>query len=281
MQLLRSKPQSAKEHSAEPRSTSPHPPLQQVDLLGMSLACCTEQQLLEQLSQELEARRGGWLVTANLDFLRRHHIDARLRALYAEADLRVADGMPLVWAAWLQGTPLPERIAGASLMRPLADVASRVGRRLYLLGGDTGVAEQAANVLRQEFPRLEIAGWSSPMLPAEPGPEAVLPLIDVLRDARADLVLVALGSPKQEWLIQKLRAALPACWFVGVGMSFSFLVGHMARAPQWMQKSGLEWLHRLLSEPRRLGTRYLVHGAPFGLELLARSALRRLAGPRT
>jgi N-acetylglucosaminyldiphosphoundecaprenol N-acetyl-beta-D-mannosaminyltransferase len=218
-------------------------------------------------------------VTANLDFLRRYHLDARLRALYAEADLRVADGMPLVWAAWLQGTPLPERIAGASLMRPLAEVASRVGRRLYLLGGDTGVAEQAASLLQREFPRLEIAGFSSPMLPTEPDADAVLPLVAALRDARAEVVLVALGSPKQEWLIQKLKAALPSCWFVGVGASFSFLVGHMSRAPLWMQKSGLEWVHRLLQEPRRLSTRYLIQGAPFGLELLARALLRRVAGP--
>jgi N-acetylglucosaminyldiphosphoundecaprenol N-acetyl-beta-D-mannosaminyltransferase len=166
-------------------------------------------------------------------------------------------------------------------MRPLAEVASRVGRRLYLLGGDTGVADKAAELLRAEFPALEIAGCSSPMLPAEPGPDAVLPLVEVLRESRAEVVLVALGSPKQEWLIQKLRAALPSCWFVGVGMSFSFLVGHMARAPRWMQKSGLEWVHRLLHEPRRLGTRYLIHGAPFGLELLGRALLRRLAGPRT
>jgi N-acetylglucosaminyldiphosphoundecaprenol N-acetyl-beta-D-mannosaminyltransferase len=277
MQLLRSKPAD----SEESRSSSPHPPLETVELLGMPIACCSEQQLLDVIAGELQAHRGGWLVTANLDFLRRHHQDARLRALYAEADLRVADGMPLVWAAWLQGTPLPERIAGASLLRPLAEVASRVGRRIYLLGGEKGTAERAGELLCAEFPELEIAGWSSPMLPTEPGPDVVLPLVDTLRDTRADVVLVALGSPKQEWLIQRLRAALPGCWFVGVGASFSFLVGHIPRAPRWMQRTGLEWLHRLLQEPKRLGTRYLLHDAPFGVELLGRAVLRRLAGPRS
>src|SRR5690606_21386209 len=106
----------------EERSDPPHPQLEMVELMGMPIACCSEQRLLELLGAALAERRGGWLVTANLDFLRRYHKDARMRALYSEADLRVADGMPLVWAAWLQGTPLPERIAGASLVRPLAEV---------------------------------------------------------------------------------------------------------------------------------------------------------------
>lgn len=265
----------------EERSDPPHPQLEMVELMGMPIACCSEQRLLELLGAALAERRGGWLVTANLDFLRRYHKDARMRALYSEADLRVADGMPLVWAAWLQGTPLPERIAGASLVRPLAEVTRRAGRRLYLLGGDGDTAARTASILSREYPGLEIAGHSSPMLPTEPTDEVTAPIVEALRKARADLVLVALGSPKQEWLIRKLRVGLPQAWFVGVGASFSFLTGHIPRAPAWMQRSGLEWLHRVLTEPRRLSKRYLVHDAPFGVELLGRALLRRLAGPRS
>ena len=108
-------------------------------------------------------------------------------------------------------------------------------------------------------------------------------LTDLVRRATAFIpnivsavVLVALGSPKQEWLISKLRRSLPACWFIGVGMSFSFTTGHRARAPQWMQRTGLEWVHRLASEPRRLGKRYLWHDAPFGIELLGKSLIEGL-----
>jgi N-acetylglucosaminyldiphosphoundecaprenol N-acetyl-beta-D-mannosaminyltransferase len=247
-----------------------------IELLGMSLARCSEAELLDAVFAALEKQRGGWLITANLDFLRRYYKDPRMQVLYSQADLRVADGMPLVWAAYLQGTPLPERIAGASLLRPLASRAAREGRSIYFLGGNGNSAEGASRTLKHDFPALRVAGFSSPWLPVEPDDAAVEPTRQVLTEARPDIVLVALGSPKQEWLISKLRRSLPACWFVGVGMSFSFATGEMPRAPGWMQRSGLEWVHRLLSEPKRLGKRYLWHDAPFGVELLGRSLLARL-----
>lgn len=247
-----------------------------IDLLGMSIARCSEPQLLEMLFTSLKRGQGGWLITANLDFLRRFDKDEKLRELYSQADVRVADGMPLVWAAALQGTPLPERIAGSSLLRPLARRASAEGKILYLLGGNEGVAEQTANILTAELPELKIGGYSSPWLPTEPDEQAVAPSVAELQKCAPDIVLVALGSPKQEWLIEKLRVAFPSTWFVGVGISFSFTTGEMARAPDWMQTAGLEWIHRLWMEPRRLGRRYLVDGVPFGVELLVRSLGRRL-----
>jgi len=257
-----SKPRDAREHG-----------LEAIELLGMQLASCSEAQLLDALFDALAHQRGGWLITANLDFLRRYNKDERMQVLYAEADLRVADGMPLVWAARLQGTPLPERIAGSSLLRPLAQRAATESRRIYFLGGEGRTAEAAARQLAEEFPGLAVAGFSSPWLPTEPDDAAVEPTRQALTEARPDIVLVALGSPKQEWLISKLRRSLPACWFIGVGMSFSFTTGQRSRAPLWMQRTGLEWVHRLASEPKRLGKRYLWHDAPFGLELLGRSLI--------
>lgn len=248
--------------------------------MGMSLAACSEAELLSEIFDALTRGEGGWLITANLDFLRRHHRDRRLQSLYDEADLRVADGMPLVWAAQLQGTPLPERIAGSSLIRPLAERAARSDRSVYFLGGAEGTAAETAQLLQAAHPQLRVAGHSSPWLPTEPDEASLEPTRQLLAECRPDLVLVALGSPKQEWLISKLRRSLPACWFVGVGMSFSFTTGQMPRAPGWMQRAGLEWVHRLASEPRRLGKRYLWHDAPFGLELIGRSLLERVARHR-
>lgn len=247
-----------------------------IDLLGMSIARCSESQLLEMLFVSLRQKQGGWLVTANLDFLRRFDKEEKMRALYSQADVRVADGMPLVWAAALQGTPLPERIAGSSLLLPLATRASAEGRSLYLLGGNDGVAKTTAEILTADLPDLRITGYSSPWLPTEPDEEAIKPSLLELQKCSPDIVLVALGSPKQEWLIEKLRVSFPATWFVGVGISFSFTTGEMARAPAWMQSTGLEWVHRLWMEPKRLGRRYLIDGIPFGIELLARSLGRRL-----
>lgn len=251
-----------------------------VELHGMALAACTETELLDAVFAALDQGHGGWLITANLDFLRRYDHDARIRSLYAQADIRVADGMPLVWAARIQGTPLPQRIAGSSLLRPMARLASLRGRRVYFLGGDVGAAEAAARRLWAEFPGFQIAGVSSPMLPAEPQIESLAATQEQLLAAQPDIVLVAFGSPKQEWVISRLRASFPKAWFVGVGMSFSFTASQRPRAPGWMQTSGLEWVHRLASEPRRLGKRYLVHDAPFGAKLLARALLRRLTRPQ-
>jgi N-acetylglucosaminyldiphosphoundecaprenol N-acetyl-beta-D-mannosaminyltransferase len=277
-------PDSGPRGASPSAATAPHG-LEAIELLGMQLASCSEAQLLDALFDALARQRGGWLITANLDFLRRYRRDERMQVLYAEADLRVADGMPLVWAARLQGTPLPERIAGSSLLRPLAQRAAAESRRIYFLGGEGRTAEAAAHQLASEFPGLAVAGFSSPWLPTEPDDAAVEPTRQALTEARPDIVLVALGSPKQEWLISKLRRSLPACWFIGVGMSFSFTTGHRSRAPVWMQRTGLEWVHRLASEPKRLGRRYLWHDAPFGLELLGRSliegfrARRRVSKP--
>jgi N-acetylglucosaminyldiphosphoundecaprenol N-acetyl-beta-D-mannosaminyltransferase len=241
-----------------------------VNLLGMQLARVDEDGLLDHMFQEIAAQRGGWLITANLDFLRRYAKDPAMRALYASADLAVADGMPLVWAAGLLGDPLPERVAGSALIYRFADRAARDGRSVYLLGGDPGAGEAAAAVLRERAPGLRIAGLSAPRFSSVPTSLELEDTLAALRTCKPDLLLVGLGSPKQERLIHALRPHFPAMWMVGVGISFSFVAGHVARAPSWMRRSGLEWVHRFLQEPRRLGRRYLLEDLPFAAELFAR-----------
>lgn len=244
--------------------------------MGMPLAQTTESELLDSIVGAAERGQGGWLITANLDFLRRHHQEPAMRELYAQADVRVADGMPLVWACGLQGTPLPNRIAGASLVEPLAERSAAARLSLYLLGGDAGTAETSARYLQRRHPGLRIAGHESPRVSAPPDATTVQAISQRLKESGANVVLVALGSPKQELLIARLRADLPQTWFVGVGISFSFLTGKVARAPEWMQRTGLEWAHRLSQEPSRLARRYLVQGIPFGLALLASAGRVRL-----
>jgi N-acetylglucosaminyldiphosphoundecaprenol N-acetyl-beta-D-mannosaminyltransferase len=246
-------------------------------LYGMSLAQLDSAGVLDQVFGALARGQGGWLVTANLDFLRRYVHDAGARTLYDAADIRVADGMPLVWAARLQGDVLPERVAGSSLVGLLAERAAHEGCSLYLLGGAPGASARAAEVLRGRHPGLIIAGTSSPRISDPPLFEEVEPLREELRRLRPDLVLVGLGSPKQEKLIAELRDALPSSWLMGVGVSFSFLAGDVRRAPVWMQRTGLEWIHRLAQEPRRLARRYLIEDLPFSVSLFAH-ALRRRGG---
>jgi N-acetylglucosaminyldiphosphoundecaprenol N-acetyl-beta-D-mannosaminyltransferase len=246
-----------------------------VELSGVPVAALSRSQLVDRVFRALAQGEGGWIVTANLDFLYRCHSAPSTVDLYRQADFIVADGLPLVWASRLRGTPLPERVAGSELVWSLAERATREGRSLYFLGGGGDAAKRAAEVLRRRWPALRIVGTSSPWISSEPTPEEVAPIRAELLAVAPDLVYVALGSPKQERLITNLRDALPGAWMLGVGISLSFIAGDVKRAPRWMQRVGLEWFHRLLQEPRRLGRRYLVQNIPFTFRLLGKALMQR------
>jgi N-acetylglucosaminyldiphosphoundecaprenol N-acetyl-beta-D-mannosaminyltransferase len=242
-----------------------------IDILRLRLARITSPELVEVVAGAIRKHRGGWIVTANVDHLLRHCSNAEVAALNEQADLIVADGMPLVWAAWLQGTPLPGRVAGSDLVWTLAELAARQGFSLYLLGGAAGAAEGAAQRFRARWPELHLAGCSSPTLSEVPTAEQLASVREALAEAKPDIVYVALGSPKQERVIAALRQFLPATWWIGVGISLGFVAGRPQRAPRWVQRIGLEWFHRLLQEPRRLSRRYLLEDLPFTLRLLMRA----------
>jgi N-acetylglucosaminyldiphosphoundecaprenol N-acetyl-beta-D-mannosaminyltransferase len=248
-----------------------------IELQGLKIHAITESQAIEYLLGCLDVGQGGWAITPNLDHLRRLRTDKALGMAYKTANLMVADGMPLIWASRLQGTPLPERVAGSSLISTLSAAAAARSRSIFLLGGDPGTADQAADVLRQRHTNIRIIGTYCPPVGFEKEEVQVQELIRILRQADPDIVFVALGSPKQEWLIDRIRAQLPKAWWLGIGISFSFLSGRVRRAPVWMQRTGLEWLHRLIQEPRRLAKRYLAQGLPYAMCLLAGCAMRRLS----
>lgn len=247
-----------------------------IDLMGMPVDAVSESEALAAIVAALDAGRGGTVVTAHLEILRRHRTDPAVRRHFDDADLVVADGQPLVWASRIQRTPLPERVAGSELVWSLAAECALRGRSIYLLGGAPGAAMGAAQQLLRLYPGLEIAGVESPAFGFDRDPVAMDAIRARLRAARPDVVLVALGFPKQERVIAELRADLPAAWFLGVGVSLSFIAGQVGRAPDWAMRYGLEWLHRLAQEPRRLFRRYLVHGLPFATRLFAYAAARRL-----
>ena len=255
-------------------------PLPVVRLKGVELHAITESQCIEHILIALENGTGGTVVTPNLDIIRRCTRDLQFAALVSEADLVVADGKPLIWASRLQGTPLPQRIAGSDLISSLSLAAADAGRSIFMLGGAPGSAEGAAKVLQDKAPHLKIAGMYCPPPGFESNPDEMSRLLLTLTNAQPDIVWVALGSPKQENLINRLRDALPKAWWLGVGISFSFLAGDVRRAPVWMQKTGVEWVHRLCQEPKRLFQRYLIHGIPFCGTLLMGAAWNRIAAPK-
>lgn len=250
-----------------------------IELHGVRLQSVTEEQCVQHIIDELDARRGGQVVPVNVEVVRRLVQDSSLRALWEDASIFTADGMPLVWASRVQGTPLPERVTGSSLISTLSAAAARRGRSIFLLGGESDTAEAAAAVLRQRSPGLRVAGTHYPEMGFEQDELAMAMLTDALISVKPDIIYVALGFPKQEKLIARLRGLLPQAWWISVGASFSFLCGRVRRAPPWMQRMGLEWLHRIGQQPRRIGKR-VIRDLPFAGSLLAGAALRRVIGTR-
>jgi N-acetylglucosaminyldiphosphoundecaprenol N-acetyl-beta-D-mannosaminyltransferase len=251
----------------------------QVSLMGLPIDAYTPASLVEFLIAESLAGRGGYVMTPNLDNLRslRHSQDLLTRAM--RADVRVADGMPLIWASRIQGTPLPARVAGSDLIHQLSYAIADAGLSLFLLGGDPGIAERAESALRGHCGHLRIVGAHCPSHGFETDPVEFETIRSALCDAAPDFVYIGLPFAKAIGLAAELRNFLPNTWFLGLGISLSFVCGDVRRAPMWMQRTGLEWLYRLTQEPHRLGRRYLVEGIPFVVVLLLSSLNARLSAP--
>ncbi len=190
--------------------------------------------------------------------------------------------MPLIWASRLMGRPLPGRVAGSDLISSLSSEAAARGKSVFLLGGNAGTAEAAGRELCRRYPNLEVCGAACPPMGFERSDTEMNKIVEALCKSKPDIVFVALGSPKQERLVATLllrwRHVLPRIWWLGVGISFSFIAGEVERAPRWLQVIGLEWLHRLASEPRRLAQRYLLQNLPYVFKLFASSLAVRFRG---
>jgi N-acetylglucosaminyldiphosphoundecaprenol N-acetyl-beta-D-mannosaminyltransferase len=229
----------------------------------------TEAHAVQEIVDAAKAGRGQWTITANLDHIRRYRRDPAQRDLIDEADLVVADGMPLIWASRLAGEPLPERVSGSSMVWSVCDAARIHRQSVFLLGGDLGVAERAAEVFRDRYPGLEIAGTMCPPPGFESDERELAAIQRRVVETAPKIVFVALGFPKQDLLIRMLRQSLPQASFLGVGISLSYATGDLSRPPSWICQLGLEWAYRLWQEPtRRLVRRYLIDGLPFGMQLM-------------
>ncbi|MCJ8331975.1 MAG: WecB/TagA/CpsF family glycosyltransferase [Lentisphaeria bacterium] len=210
---------------------------------------------LSWIKQTCKRRKSCLMATANLDFALMASHDPEMKHILLEADLCVADGMPIVWASGLLGPRLKERVTGSDLVPLIARMASKEGLRLFLLGGAEGVAEAAAKKLKKDNPKLEICGIISP---------ANIDFLNInnadilaqLNASKPDILLVALGAPKQEkWIRMNLKSwNIPLA--IGVGASFDFLAGIQKRSPKFLGAIGLEWIWRLGTAPKRLAKRY-------------------------
>jgi N-acetylglucosaminyldiphosphoundecaprenol N-acetyl-beta-D-mannosaminyltransferase len=238
-----------------------------VIILGVPVDNLTMAEALDRFEVFVESGRvdgrSRQVVTVNADFVKNGLGDPELRFLLQDADLATADGMPLVWGARLLNVPLKGRLAGSDLVPRLAERAAQKGYSIFLLGGARGVAALAAQKLQARYPGLKIAGLLAP--PVSSVLEMDPTILESIRAARPDILLVAFGNPKQEKWIGMYKKELAVPVMMGVGGSLDFVAGMTHRAPAWMQRSGLEWLFRLIQEPGRLWRRYVSDLAMFGV----------------
>lgn len=242
-------------------------------VLGRDYLCMTEAEVCSYVADAVVQGVGGRLVTVNASILRQVEADPEIATLISGADL-TADGSPIVWASKIEGQAVPGRVCGSDLVLSLSEAVGAAGGSVFLVGGNPGAAERAADAIGERCPNARVSGVHPLPLGYEQT-SAVEDLEAALARLEPSVVFVGLGFPKGELLNSRLIRVLPQAWFVQVGISFSFLAGEVARAPVMVQRLGLEWLHRLVQEPRRLGPRY-ARDIPFVLDMCRRALSRRL-----
>lgn len=235
------------------------PTIESVPLFGMRIARTTMRDAVSTVLGWCEIARGEYcryVVTPNTDHAVLFHNRSDFRDAYEHAALVLADGTPLVWASRLFGRKLPERVAGSDLI-PAIFAATSSTLRVFLLGAAPGVAEMAAKQIESQWPNVAVVGTYSPPVGFDSNATQDHRAIAAVNAIQHDLLVVGLGAPRQELWVAKHRQELSAKVAICAGATIDFLAGHRQRSPMWMRRVGLEWMHRVCSEPRRLAGRYL------------------------
>jgi N-acetylglucosaminyldiphosphoundecaprenol N-acetyl-beta-D-mannosaminyltransferase len=232
--------------------------MKRVRLLNGQFDPLTLRQTVDAVFDLLEASQFGWLCTVNVAILMMMRTNARLQNFVDRSALVVADGQPLIWCAPWLGHSLPERVTGVDLVDALCERAASVGKPVYLLGATTDIVAKTAQHLRRRYANLHIEYADGFFTQDEAAARA-----DRIHVSGADILFVGMGVPRQEIFIEEQWDRLGVGMAIGVGGSFDVLAGVHARAPIWMQKIGMEWLFRLIQEPRRLFARYLVTNSQY------------------
>ena len=217
------------------------------DILGIPIHRVSRQQLLQLLQERKEAGLTTWLITANAELIVRADDNTSLAQTLRKADLLVADGSGVVWAGRVLGSYLPERLPGVEIAEELIKWAADEGLSVYFFGAEPGVAEAAVKQLCSKYPGLPVAGYHHGYFAESEGRE----IVREIEQLKPDILLVALGAPRQELWIEQHISSLDVSIAIGVGGSFDIWAGRVKRAPGWMGDWGLEWLYRLATQPRR------------------------------
>ncbi|MDF5730699.1 MAG: WecB/TagA/CpsF family glycosyltransferase [Rhizonema sp. PD38] len=240
-----------------------------VNICGVHINRYSFDEVVEQIVHHVIARSAPqYVVTPNAQHIVILQHDSLFRKIYQKALLVVPDGVPLLWAAKLFGTPLSGRVNGTDLFERLCQVSSERGLKVFLLGGRPGASDKTAQVLQARYPNLQIVGKYCPPYGFESDSKELQRINSAVQEAAPDILFVALGAPKQEYWIYDNYQQLGVPVSIGIGVSFELVSGMIKRAPKIMQGAGLEWLFRLIVEPQRLCQRYLVGNTVFILLVL-------------
>jgi N-acetylglucosaminyldiphosphoundecaprenol N-acetyl-beta-D-mannosaminyltransferase len=217
-------------------------------ILNIKVHALTNLQTLALIEDFIASGQPHQLTTVNPEFVVEAQQDKAFREIINNAALALPDGIGLLKAArFLKTTPLPERVPGSDLVGRLAELSHQKGYRIYFLGAREGVAEKAIEKLKARYPNLQVAGCYA----GSPAIEENEAIVQRILPTQPDILLVAYGAPKQDkWIARNLqRLQIPVC--IGVGGSFDFIAGKTKRAPPWLRRLHLEWLHRLIMQPWR------------------------------
>lgn len=227
-----------------------------MEFLNTHVDNLTMSEAIEEADRLICERNHSYIVTPNMDHIVLLENDELFREIYDNADLVLTDGKPLLWIAKMQGTPIKEKISGSDFFPEMCKLAARKGYKIFILGAAEGVADKAAENLRKKYADLQIVGTYSPPFGFEKDKETIKIIIEKINKSKADILAVALGTPKGEKLIYEIRERIGVSLSISIGATIDFEAGNIKRAPKWMSNAGLEWLFRITQDPKRLIKRY-------------------------
>lgn len=230
-----------------------------MQILGITIDPLTMKETVDAVEQYVLKNHPLHLMGVNADKINQCYEDEKIKKIVNESGIINADGASVVLASKFLGSPVPERVAGIDLMQNLLELSNKKGYSVYFFGAKEEILQDMLKVFKQRYPNLNVVGYRNGYF----SPEDEKKIQEDIKERKPDFVFVGITSPKKEYIIQSFMDNGINTVFMGVGGSFDVLSGHIKRAPLWMQKLNLEWLFRVVNEPKRLFKRYFVGNVTF------------------
>ena len=247
------------------------------NVLNVRVDAIDMERALQRVEEMLKRQSKAYICVAGVHGIMEAQKCAALADVYANADMTIPDGMPLVWVGHAQGQTTMQRVTGPDFMLELFRRQSFATTTHYLYGGEAGVADRLREVLGRRFPQARILGVRTPPF-RDLNPAEQREFLEEIRRLRPDVIWVGISCPKQEIFMRRYLPLLETKIMVGVGAAFDYHTGRIRDSADWVKRAGLQWLHRFIQDPKRLWKRYLLNNPPFVFRILCQLLLERLSG---